>query len=141
MGSGPNLLSSLLGSPSPLCDQLGQVRRDVHRLARVDQRPLDRLLDPPRCVRAEPHARVGVEVLNRPHQAEVALGDQVRQRHPGVRVFLGDLDHQPQVRLDHLFPGDRVAVLPDPSGKLLFLLCRQQRGGFDVVEIPIQSGS
>ena len=41
-----------------------------------------------------------VELVDRPHQAEVALLNQVEERQSPIAVALGDRDDQPQVGLD-----------------------------------------
>ena len=70
----------------------------VRRL--VGDAPADRLADPPRGVGGELEALAVVELLHRPHQPEVALLDEVEQRHPGALVALGDRHDEAQVGLD-----------------------------------------
>ena len=93
--------------PPPLEQQLDHVGRDADRLGRVDQRPLDRLLDPVAGVGAEPGADVGVEALDGPEQAEVPLLDQVLQGQALADVAAGDVDDQPEVGPDHPVAGLR----------------------------------
>ena len=64
---------------TPLGKQLDHVSRDADRFARVDQRPLDRLLDPVAGVRAEACAHRRIEPLDRSKQAQVAFFDQILQ--------------------------------------------------------------
>ena len=52
------------------------------------QRLDHRLLDPPRAVRRKPAALAVVESLNGFDQADIALVDQVQERHTPVLVFL-----------------------------------------------------
>ena len=59
----------------------------------------DRLADPPRGVRRELEALAPVELLDRVHEAEVALLDQVEQRQARRLVLLGDRHDEAQVRL------------------------------------------
>src|SRR5919106_771916 len=50
-------------------------------------------------------------VIDRLHQADIALLDQVQELQAAVGIFLGDRDDEPQVRLDHLLLGDpRLAL-------------------------------
>ena len=42
-----------------------------------------------------------IKLVHRPHQADVAFLDEIQERQPAVDVFLGDADHQAQIRLDH----------------------------------------
>src|SRR3546814_9060137 len=39
-------------------------------------------------------------------QADIAFLDQIEELQPAVRIFLGDRDHEAQVRLDHFLLGD-----------------------------------
>jgi hypothetical protein len=55
-----------------------------------------------RRVRRELEALAPVELLDRVHQAEVALLDQVEQRQPGCRVLLGDRHDETNVGLHEL---------------------------------------
>ena len=77
---------------------LGDVHRQADRAALVGERARDRLADPPRRVRRELVAQLVVELLDRADQAEVALLDQVEQRHAGLRVVARDRHDEPQVR-------------------------------------------
>ena len=69
----------------------------------------DGLADPPGGVGGELEALAPVELLDRVHQAEVALLDEVEERQARRLVLLGDRDDQPQVRL-HEGPLGVVAV-------------------------------
>src|SRR5207302_10402161 len=97
------------------------VNRDPDRPRLVRKRTSDRLPDPPGGVSRELEAPAVVELLGRADETERALLDQVEKRKPLVPVTLGDRDHQPQVRLDHLLLGGERAAL-DPLGQLDLLL-------------------
>ena len=84
---------------------LDHVHRDADRARLVGDRSGDRLADPPRRIRRELEALGVVELVDRSHQAEVALLDQVEQLHPATRVPLGDADHEPEVGLGELALG------------------------------------
>ena len=77
--------------------RLDHVHRDADRAGLVRDRPGDRLADPPRGVGAELVAAAVLVFVDGPHQAGVALLDQVQERQPAVAVLLGDRDDQPQV--------------------------------------------
>src|SRR6185295_14386623 len=66
----------------------------------------DRLADPPGRVGREFVAAAIFELIDRLHQADIALLDQVEELQPAIGVFLGDRDDEPEVRLDHLLLGD-----------------------------------
>ena len=108
------------GTP-PLGKQLDHVCRDADRLARVDQRPLDRLLDPVAGVGTEACAHCRVEAFDRSQEAEVAFFDQVLQAEALARVAAGDVDDEPQVGTHHTVASCRVA-LADTPGQLFFFV-------------------
>ena len=93
--------------PPPLEEQLDHVGRDPDRLGRVDQSPLDRLLDPVAGIGAEPRAHRGVEPLDGAEQAEVPFLDQVLKRQALADIAAGDVDDQPEVGPDHPVAGLR----------------------------------
>jgi len=75
------------------------VDRQPDRAPGVGDAAGDRLADPPRGVGRELEALAPVELLDRVHEAEVALLDEVQQRQPRRLVLLGNRDDEPQVRL------------------------------------------
>ena len=102
-------------APERLEQRGRRLRQHRHRVDEVGGQPdgaglvgdaaADRLADPPGGVGGELEALAVVELLDRPHQAEVALLDEVEERHPGALVALGDRHHEAQVRLDERAPG------------------------------------
>jgi hypothetical protein len=96
------------------------------------------LLDPPGAVRREATAGVGVEFLGGLHQADVALGDEVLQRKPAIRVHLGHGHDEPQVGANHVFTGRAIAAL-NAAAERLFLLRVQERHFVDLLEICLQA--
>src|SRR5215212_3805004 len=108
------------------------------RLALVGQGTLDRLFDPPGGVSAEFAALCRVKPLHRLHQADVALGNQVQQGKPEVRVIVRYLDHQAQVRADH--EGARFAVaLLDLGSQLDLLVGSKERDLPDLAQVNLYS--
>ncbi len=65
------------------------VGRNPNRLRRVDQRPLDGLLDPVAGVGAEACIHVRIETFDGPQQTEVAFFDQILQRQTFAGVGRG----------------------------------------------------
>ena len=112
------LLVHLALHPEHPVHALHHVHRDADRAGLVGDRPGDRLADPPRGVRRELEALRVVELVDRPHQAEVALLDEVEELHPAPRVALGDAHDEPQVGLDQLALG-RSPRLTAASAALL----------------------
>ena len=121
--------------------QPAHLLRDVHwqadRAALVGERARDGLADPPRRVRRELVAHAVVELLHRTDQPEVALLDQVEQRHAGLRVVARDRHHQPQVALDQLALRGLVALVL-PAGELALLGGREQPAVADLADVELQ---
>ena len=85
--------------------RLAHVGRHPDRAALVGDGPADGLADPPRGVGRELEALAVVELLDRPHQPEVALLDEVEQRQAAGLVLAGDRHHEAEVGLDEAAPG------------------------------------
>jgi hypothetical protein len=90
--------------------RIDHMHRHANRAALIGDRSRDRLANPPRGVGAELVAAGVFEFIDGPHQAGVALLDQIEERQAAVAVFLGDTDDQPQVT------GREV-----PLGRVVFL--------------------
>ena len=136
-GRAAQFLGQPRARPPPLRQQLDHVGGNADRLGRVDQRPLDRLLDPVAGVGGEAGADRRVEALDRPEQAEVAFLDQVLQAQALAGIAAGDVDHQPQIGADHAVAGLGVAGA-DGHGQLVLVVGREQRGLVDLAEIGLQ---
>ena len=76
---------------------LDHVDRHADGAALIGDGAGDRLADPPGGVGGELVAAGVLELVHRPHQARVALLDQVEEAQAAVAVALGDGDDQPQV--------------------------------------------
>ena len=74
-----------------------------------------------------------VELLDRPHQAEHALLHEVGQAEPLTLVALGDVHDEPEVGVDHVLAGCRVAGL-DALSQLHLLAGGEQGIAPDLVE-------
>jgi hypothetical protein len=103
----------------------------------VRQRAGDRLANPPGRVRRQLEAERVVELLDRPDQAEVALLDQVEERHAGLRVVARDRHHETQVRLDQLPLRGLVAEVLEPR-ELALLRGGQQRAVADLADVQLE---
>ena len=104
----------------------------------IGQRALDRLFDPPRGVGRELATLFRIEALDGLHQADVALRDQVGDRHAVVGIVLGDFHDQAQVGPDHVRSRLRVALL-DALCELHLFLGREQRRSGNLTEIEFQT--
>ena len=61
----------------------------------VGERARDGLTDPPRGVRREARAAIGIELLHRVQEAEITLLDEIEERQAAVAIAARDLHHQP----------------------------------------------
>jgi hypothetical protein len=75
---------------------------------------LDGGLDPPRSVGGEPEALLGLEALERFHQADIALRDHLTDRQAVAAIAHGDLDDEAQMAGDECVR--RLAVAAPTSG-------------------------
>ena len=100
-GFAADLVQHLAAGAHQLVDRFDHMDRDTDRACLIGDRAGDRLTDPPCGIGRELVAAAVFELIDRFHQADVALLDQVEELQPAVGVFLGDGDHEAQVRLDH----------------------------------------
>ncbi len=143
-------LLDLLGAEVALLDRLhlalrlAQVEEQLllrRGGAHLHQRPgaqdvfLDRGPDPPHGVGGEAEAPVRVEPLDRLHQADVALGDDLVDRQAVAAVAHGDLGHQAQMAGDQPVRRLDVLVLAPALGQHELLVRLQHREAADLVEI------
>ena len=96
------LLQQLALRPHHLVDRLDHVHGDADGARLVRDRPGDGLADPPRGVSGELEALCVVELVDRPHQPEVALLDQIEEGQSPVAVALGDRHDEAKVGLNEL---------------------------------------
>ena len=101
----PLLLDDALGDLVELVHGLGQMDRDANGPALVGDGPGDGLADPPGGVGRELVAATVVELVGGPHQADIALLNEVQKLKAPVLIFFGDGNDEPQVG------GDRVLFL------------------------------
>ena len=116
---------------------LGDVDGKPDRAALVGERTRHGLADPPGRVRRELVAHLVVELLDRADQAEVALLDQVEERHAGLRVVARDRHHEPQVALDQAPLRELVAEVLAPR-ELALLGRREQPPVADLADVELQ---
>ncbi len=82
----------------------------------VGDRTGDRLANPPCGIGREFIAAAIFEFINRLHQADIAFLNQVKELQAAIGVFLGNRNHQPQIRLDHFLFGARAFALAPLDG-------------------------
>ena len=110
-------------------------RAQLHQRPGVQDVFLDGGADPPHGVGGEPEAAVGVEALDRLHQADIALGDDLVHRQAVAAVAHGDLGDQAQMAGDQLVRGMEVVVLAPALGQHVLLALLQHREAADLAEI------
>jgi hypothetical protein len=145
-----------------VADRLAHVDGQADGAALVGDGAGDRLADPPGGVGREFVALGVVEFLDRAHQADIALLDQIHHGQAVGGVFFGDRDHQAQVGLDQVLAGGAAGVdlaaqhlalgVAEPAlivqqriaggvgqlhllGQINFLAGRQQRHLADLLEV------
>ena len=95
--------------PQHLVDRFDHVNRHPDGAGLIGDGPGDGLADPPGGVGGELEALGVIELLHRPHQAEVALLHQVENGNAPPDVAFCDRHHQPQIGGRELLSGP-VAV-------------------------------
>ncbi len=116
----PELLDQVAARADELVHRLDHVHRNADRPRLVGDRARDGLTDPPGRVRRELVPALVVELVDRPHEADVALLDEVEELQAAVRVLLSDRHDEPQVGLDELGLGllGHVLALLDLAHRL-----------------------
>jgi len=71
------------------------------------------------------------------HQPEVALFDEIRERHAAAQVALGNVDHEPEVVLDHRLPCSEIAGLRGAC-RPVFLVGCEEFGASDLAQVDRQ---
>src|SRR5262245_22154726 len=109
-----------------LVDRLDHVDRNADRPRLVRDRARDRLADPPRRIRRELVSAAVLELLDRLHDADVPLLDEVEELQAAVGVLLRDRDDEAQVRNNELVLGlvGLLLALADHPERLLDVLVR-----------------
>src|SRR5918994_4024529 len=92
------------------------------------------LADPPRSIRREPVAHLGIELLDGLDETRVPLLDEVLEGHSTPAVLLGDGDDEPQIGLDEPPPGLSVASV-GASAEVPLLVSLEQPPASDPAQI------
>ena len=105
VGSRPKLLHQLALRAHQLVDRFDHVHRNADGAGLVGDGAGDGLANPPRGVGGKFVAAAPFEFVDGLHQADVAFLNQVEELQAAVGVFLGDGNHQAEVRFDQFFFG------------------------------------
>ena len=76
---------------------LDHVDRHANGAALIGDGAGDGLADPPGGIGGELVAAGVLELVHRPHQARIALLDQIQEAQAAIAISLGDGDDQPQI--------------------------------------------
>ena len=105
------LVKELATGADQLVDRFNHVDRNADRSRLVGDAASDRLTDPPRGVGAKLISSAVLELVDRLHQADVALLDQIKELQTTICIFLGDRDDETQIGFNHfLFGNARLAL-------------------------------
>ena len=96
----PQFLEQIAGGPDQLVDGLNHMHRNADGPGLVGNGPGNGLADPPGGIGAELVAPLVFELVNRLHQPDVPLLNQVQKLQAAVGVLFGNADHQPEVGPD-----------------------------------------
>src|ERR1700690_3012903 len=94
------LLYEVAARSDKLVDRFDHVHRNANRARLIRDRARDGLPDPPGGIRGELVASLVLELVDRLHQADVSLLNQVEKLKAAVRVLFCNADDQAQIRLD-----------------------------------------
>src|SRR5438034_1778644 len=111
---------------------------DLHQAPVVHDVADDVGADPPHRVGREADAAVGVEVLDRLEETDVALLDEVEQVVEGALVLARDHHDQAEVGRDETPRRLPVLVLVPAHGELVLLLAREDGDAADLGEVALE---
>src|SRR6516165_3177072 len=98
----------------------------------------DRLLNPPRAVRAQLATLSRIEAFYGLNQTDISFRNQIEERQPEIRVVTSDLNDQSEVCFDHPSPSLLVSLL-NACGQVNLLLWRQQWGLADLSKVNLNA--
>ena len=128
------LLHELAVAARGLVDDLHHMHRNADRSCLIGNGARDRLPDPPGRICREFVSLCIVELVHRADQARVALLNEVEDMQAAAGILLRNGDDKAQVCLGQLVLGLLIA-LGDAAGKILLLLCGEQRYLTDLLQI------
>jgi len=99
----------------------------------------DRLFDPPAGVGAEADIPLGIEAVDRFHQAEVSFGDEIEEGETAVVVIGGEFYNETEVGLDHEFACGGIATA-DAFGEGDLFGAIEEGGFADALEVGLEGG-
>ena len=95
--------------------------------------------NPVDCEGDKPHADLGIEPLDRLHEANVAFLDQVAERKSVTGIASGDVHDEPQVGEYQALGRFQVIVLVKPRGEIELLLLAEHGHCPDGLDVLVQA--
>ena len=138
-GATLKLLFKFRASAADLGLQAHLVERHAHNATLLADGLQDALPNPPHGVGDEFETARFVKFLSRFHQADVALVDQVVERHALILVLFGHRNHKAQIGFHQAFERGLVAV-SNALGQFYLLVHREQFETPDFGEILVDCG-
>ncbi len=87
------------------------MHRNPDRPGLIGNRPGYRLTNPPGRIGTEFISTLIFKFVNRLHQADITLLNQIQKLEAAIGIFFGNADNQTQIRFDQLiFSGFRLAL-------------------------------
>ena len=113
------------------------IQRHPHDTRLLSQRLKDCLANPPHRVRDELDSLGFVEFVRGADQTEIALVDQVGERHALILVLLRHRNHEAQIRTDQFV--ERILITDaDSTRQFGFLFARDEGIDTDVAQVLVQ---
>ncbi len=137
-GHPPETLLEERRGPSESAQVGRPVEGHPHGTAMARDRGLDRLADPPHCVRDELDPAIGVELSGRGHEAKVAFADQVDERHAPVLELLSHRHDEAHVMASQFFLRRHVSA-ERLARELHLLVAAQQRHPGNFVQVQVKA--
>jgi hypothetical protein len=101
---------------------------------------LYRRLDPPHGVGGETKTLLGLEPLDRLHQADIAFRDDLGDRQAVAAIAHGDLGHEPEMAGDKVMCRVAIVMFAPTLGEHVFLLGFQHRKFANLGEVSRKAG-
>jgi hypothetical protein len=111
-----------------------------HERPRTQDVFLDRCLDPPHRIGGEAEALLGLEPLDRLHQADIAFRDDLGNRQAVAAITHGDFGHEPEMAGDELMRRIAVVMLPPTLGQHVLLLWLKHREFANFSQVVSKTG-
>ena len=100
---------------------------------------LDRLTNPPDCIRRQPRFIDDVETVDCHQQRAKAFLDQVADGQAVSGIATGDMYDEAQVRKHQLARGIQIVFRSVADGQLVFFLAREHGDAADAIHVRVEA--